>query len=137
MENYLVKITNWEKALNHAKADSAVGIRIAPLTEDIYFGMYVTEILPSKKVGAHYHQEGIEVYSILSGYGILHTALPDHQNDPIDIRSKPVKAGDFFNIHPGVIHQLANTGNEPLILVFGCPASHLSSDRILTEDLIY
>ncbi len=136
MENYFVKITNWEQALNLAKEDCAVGIRIATLTENIYFGMHVTEILPNRKVGAHYHQEGIEIYSILSGYGVLHTALPNPNGEPVNILSNPVKAGDFFNVNPGIIHQLENTSKELLILVFGCPASHLSSDRILTKDLI-
>lgn len=136
MKNHAAKITNWKEALNNAKADSAVGIKIAVLVEDDTFGMYVTEIIPKRKVGAHYHREGLEVYSILSGNGMLHTAFPNDQDDPIDIISKSVVAGDFFNINPGVIHQLENTADESLILVFGCPASHLSSDRVLTKDLV-
>lgn len=136
MEKNVVTVTNWQDVLSGAKADPAVGIRIAPLTQNEEFGMYVTEILPNKKVNAHYHQTGVEIYSILTGLGTLYTALLNHINEPIKIQTKTVAAGDFFNINPGVIHQLKNTGDKPLILVFGCPASHLSSDRVITLDLI-
>jgi quercetin dioxygenase-like cupin family protein len=135
VNNHIITVTNWREALNKAKADPAVGIRIAPLTQNETFGMYVTEILPNKKVTAHYHQEGIEIYSILAGNGMLYTASPNRQNEPTYIQEKAVKTGDFFNIEPGVIHQLVNLGQDPLILVFGCPGSHLSSDRVITKDL--
>ncbi len=130
-----VKIANFKTALDGAVADPAVGIKIAPLTQDPSFGTYITEIPPKGKVGAHYHCEGVEVYGIMSGSGIIHTAIPDENNQPTDISSKPVTTGDFFNIDSGVIHQLENIASEPLILIFGCPATHLNTDRILTCDL--
>lgn len=130
-----VEIVNWKQALETAKADPVVKIRIAPLTKNESFSMHVTEIAPGKKVGAHYHQEGVEVYEILKGKGTLHTAIPKQENIPGNTKSQAVEAGDFFEINSGIIHQLENTGDEPLILVFGCPAAHLSTDRIITEDL--
>jgi mannose-6-phosphate isomerase-like protein (cupin superfamily) len=135
MNKHIIDVTNWREALGNAKADATVGIRIAPLTQNASFSMYVTELPPNKKITAHYHQEGIEIYSILSGSGVLYTALVNCQNEPTCIQEKPVNAGDFFNIAPGVIHQLANPGQEPLILVFGCSDTHLTSDRIVTMDL--
>lgn len=131
-----MQITNWKKALARAVLDPAVGIRIAPLTESNEFRLFVTEILPGKKVGAHFHSAGIEIYMILAGAGTLHTALPAESNQKHAQQSHLVQTGDFFNIEPGVVHQLENTGTESLILVFGCPPEHLSSDRTLFDDLI-
>ncbi len=131
-----IAIINWEQVLKEGDIDPEVNIRITPLTKNPSFAMYVTEIAPASKVGAHYHQEGIEVYEILRGKGRLYTALPDISNIPTSIVSQQVTAGDFFEIPPGCIHQLANIGDEPLILIFGCPATHLSSDRIITNDLM-
>lgn len=130
-----IEIVNWKQALETAEADPAVKIRIAPLTKNEAFSMYVTEIAPGGKVGAHYHREGIEVYEILKGKGTLHTAIPNQENIPVNTKSQHVEAGDFFEINPGTIHQLENTGDGPLVLVFGCPTTHLSTDRIITEDL--
>lgn len=130
-----LNLTNYKAALKDAKVDPKVGIKIAPLTNDQSFAVYVTEIPPSQKVGAHYHHSGLEVYGILSGSGVIHTAVPGQDNMPINIQSKSVMAGDFFNIQAGVIHQLENTGHEPLLLIFGCPASHLGDDRTITSDL--
>jgi quercetin dioxygenase-like cupin family protein len=130
-----MKVTHWKKALESAVLDNTVGIRIAPLTDNNSFGMYVTEILPGKKIGAHYHQDGGEIYEIIRGKDTLHTAtvqaIPPQKMNQI---STTVAAGDFFSIEPGVAHQLVNTGDESLILIFGCPATHLSSDRVMVSD---
>jgi mannose-6-phosphate isomerase-like protein (cupin superfamily) len=126
-----MKVTHWKKALATAVLDSTVGIRIAPLTDNISFGMYVTEILPGKKVSAHYHQEGSEVYEIIHGKGTLYTAPSE---SPSHHTATAVNAGDFFNIDAKVVHQLVNTGDEPLILIFGCPGAHLGSDRVVVND---
>jgi mannose-6-phosphate isomerase-like protein (cupin superfamily) len=132
-----MNLSNWKDALQSAILDPSVGIRIAPLTsEKEEFCLFVTEILPDKKVGAHYHQKGTEIYGILQGNGILKTASPiGGQRECQDIKSITVKAGDFFNINSGTVHQLKNTGDGPLILIFGCHSTHLTSDRILVDDL--
>jgi mannose-6-phosphate isomerase-like protein (cupin superfamily) len=126
-----MKVTHWKKALENAVLDPAVGIRIAPLTDNTSFGMYVTEILPGKKISAHYHQEGGEVYEIIRGNGMLYTAPAESQSHHT---ATTVTAGDFFNIDPNVVHQLVNTGDEPLILIFGCPGTHLGLDRVVVSD---
>ena len=132
-----MNIFNWKIALQSAVLDISVGIRIAPLTSaSEEFCIFVTEILPGKKIGAHYHQKGIEIYGILQGEGTLNTADPiPEKNLCQNIKSIAVKTGDFFNINSGIAHQLKNTADEPLILIFGCPPDHLNSDRILVDDL--
>lgn len=129
---------NYIEALQSAVLDPSVGIQIAPLTsDDQAFCLFVTNILPGKKVGAHYHQQGVEIYGIMQGSGQLYTSKQiDENNRCSQITSTPVKSGDFFNINAQTAHQLVNTGNEPLVLIFGCPPSHLDSDRVLTHDLI-
>lgn len=130
-------LTNWKEALQKAELDPSVGIRIAPLTsKGEEFCLFVTEILPNKKIGAHYHKEGTEIYGILQGEGTLNTGIPiENQRKCSQIKSIQVKSGDFFNINAETAHQLKNTGNDPLILIFGCPPSHLDSDRVLVDDL--
>lgn len=131
-----IDVKNIETALKNAIADPKVGIRIAPLINNEEFGMYVTQIPSKQKITAHYHQAGLEIYGIISGSGLIHTAVPLDNGEYKNKKSKQVSAGDYFCIEANIIHQLQNTGNEPLILVFGCPATHLSTDRILSKDLI-
>ncbi len=133
-----MQIRNWRTVLGAAELDPAVNIRIAALTDNTEFNLYVTEILPGLSVGAHSHNEGIEVYEILQGMGVLHTLKITNENTkaPELIQHTTVKAGDFFEIPARVIHQLENNGNTPLILIFGCPPAHLSTDRVLAQDLL-
>ncbi len=128
-------IVNLKKALNKAKTDITANISIAFLTGNAEFGLHATEIAPGAKITAHYHQHGMEIYGILSGTGVIYTAKPSDEGYK-NLISKPIQAGDFFTIEANTIHQLINTGKEPLLLVFGCPKDHLGADRIVTEDLI-
>lgn len=96
--------------------------------------MHATEIAAGAKITAHYHQHGVEIYGILSGTGVIYTAKPSDKGF-LNLISKPIQAGDFFTIEANTTHQLVNTGNEPLLLIFGCPKNHLGSDRIVTKDL--
>lgn len=127
----MLDIKNWEQAIEIAIMDPSVGISSARLSGDDNFAMYVTRIAPNKKVGAHVHAEGLEIYQILSGYGTMATA-----NSIGTKFLNSVKEGDFFTVPQGIIHQLKNTGSTDLILVFGCPITHLSTDRVLIEDII-
>jgi mannose-6-phosphate isomerase-like protein (cupin superfamily) len=129
-------IKNWKKSLEKTETDKEVGIKIADLTGNETFSMYVTEIPPKAKINAHYHENGIEIYQILSGSGTMHTASPDKNGKAINIRRSPVSEGDFFTVEEKTIHQLENTGDIPLVLIFGCPRSHLGEDRKITSDLI-
>jgi mannose-6-phosphate isomerase-like protein (cupin superfamily) len=135
MENRLNK-TNYQEALKKAVADPKVNIKIAPLTGDDSFSLFVTEIPSKGQVGAHYHEEGLETYQILSGKGLMYVGnpLPDNSVEWLD--PIPVKDGDFFTIPKRMVHQLRNPFDEKLVLVFGCPKSHLSTDRIVVSEKI-
>lgn len=133
MANVLSK-RNFQEALTEAVTDSKVGIKIAPLTGDDTFALYVTEIPGKGKVGAHYHKEGLEVYQILSGNGTMHFGKPQSDNSVIWETPLEVKEGDFFTIPQGTVHQLRNPYQNKLVLVFGCPKSHLGTDRVIVEE---
>lgn len=128
----MTQVTNWKEKLSDATLDPKVGIKIAKLTQDQEFSMHVTEIAPGSKVGSHFHQDGVEVYQILSGKGHMYLAEADRQSE---IQKLDVSGGDFFTIKPNVVHQLENSGSDPLVLIFGCPQSHLSADRVICQDL--
>jgi mannose-6-phosphate isomerase-like protein (cupin superfamily) len=128
-------INNWKQQLQHAVSDKQAGIKIACLTEDPYFSMYITEIPAGKKVNAHYHKEGIETYQILSGQGIIHLSTHCDNTEIKNITSTAVNEGDFFKVEPFWVHQLENTGQTPLTLIFGCPKNHLETDRYMTGDI--
>ena len=72
--------TNLYEKIENAKLDDVVGIRIAHLTGNDEFSLFGAEIAPRRKVGAHYHKSGIEMYKIVEGNGIMHTGLPDKNN---------------------------------------------------------
>jgi mannose-6-phosphate isomerase-like protein (cupin superfamily) len=126
-----MEIKNWEEVLNQAKKDDMVGISIAYLTGNEEFSVYVTELQPHSQVGAHYHQSGIEVYTILSAQGVIHTGQPTGNGEVNWHTPKQVKQGDFFTIEPGTVHQLKNPYDEKLVLVFCCPQAHLGEDRVV------
>lgn len=131
-----LKIDNWKEVLEVAKLDEDVGIRIAQLSQNEQFPLYVAEVRPQEKINPHYHQEGSEVYVILEGAGILHIAKATNNDTLFEKQSKRVMAGDFFTIQPGFAHQLENTGEISLIFIFGCSPYHLSDDRFFVEDIV-
>lgn len=130
-----MNIINLKKALIDANTDTTANISIAFLTGNAEFGLHATEIAPGAKITAHYHQHGIEIYGILSGAGVIYTAKTSDEGFA-NSTSTLIQAGDFFTIEPNTIHQLINTGSEPLLLIFGCPKDHLGSDRTTTKDLV-
>ena len=67
-------IINLNEALAKAKKDDKVGISIAPLSSGDDFCLFSAKIRKGHKVGCHYHTEGDEIYSVLSGEGIIYTA---------------------------------------------------------------
>jgi len=129
------KKSNWKHALEQAVRDPKVGIRIAPLCGDEHFGLYVASV--PDRVGCHVHFHGIETYEILEGTGELHLGfVRDRKPGPIEWQApEPVEAGDVFVIGPGYAHQLRNKGEGDLVILFGCPPSHVDSslDRLMIE----
>lgn len=124
-----IKIVDWENEISHGKTDAAVGIKIAALLESNKQGTYITIIPPNESVTPHYHQHGDETYHIISGEGVIRLQPIDTANKDFGLVCKKVKSKNSFLIPPNVIHQLINTGKEPLTLIFSCPLSHLKDDR--------
>ncbi len=131
-----IEIINWKQAIATAKSDPIAGIKIAHLSGDGLFSLYVTSIPSKQYVNPHYHEAGIEIYQIVEGAGLLHLAIPGKQRQYIDRRTLSVKTGDCFTIYPNTLHQLENNTSAPLALIFGCPNTHLSTDRIIWGNLI-
>jgi len=111
-------------------ADETVGISFAHLLDGEGLSFYVTDIVPGETITPHYHNDGSEIYVILSGQGMMHTwAATGYSRS-----SHLVKRGDTFKLAPGTVHQLENNGIGKLILLFACHPSHLTDDRIVVED---
>ena len=127
-------VINIKEALSLAKTDENVGIAIAPLSSGKDFCLFSAEIKEGNKVGCHYHTAGEEVYSILSGEGIIYTAVVDDNGKIGETLSRKVSTGDNFTIDAGTAHQLKATSD--LVLMFVCPPEHLNSDRIMLPCLV-
>ena len=110
-------------------ADESVGISFAHLADNENLSFYATDILPGKTITPHYHNNGSELYFILSGQGMMHTwPAAGHAKS-----SHLVKRGDTFKLMPGTVHQLENNGIGKLVLLFACHPSHLTDDRIIVD----
>jgi mannose-6-phosphate isomerase-like protein (cupin superfamily) len=131
-------IKNVKAALAEAPHDPKVGIRIAQLGRTGQTGIYAATIDKGKKVGAHCHPRGQEIYLIMQGRGIMHCGLVVKHKKQIAtdwLKSRVVKRGDCFTVERGYAHQLANTGNKELILIFVCPEDHLTDkNRVMLAD---
>ena len=127
-------IINIRNALSQAKADESVGIAIAPLSSGQEFSLFSAEIKAGNKVGCHFHHSGEEVYSILSGEGIICTANVNPQGETEEVSEAYVTAGDSFTIPARVAHQLKATSD--LVLMFVCSPDHLGENRTMVPCLI-
>ncbi len=131
--NSTLDLSNIKEALKEAKPDGAVGIRISKLTGNDIVAFYAAGIDGYKRVGAHYHNEGIELYQIIEGTGNIFIGSPRSDGE-VDWK-EPVKvvAGDCFTVTAGEVHQLINSSGNQLIIVFVCPYSHISTDRTVVK----
>jgi len=134
MDNDL-QLTNVYESLSKAKLDLSVGIKIAHLAGDYNLSLYVAEIGPYKKVGAHYHLTGSEIYQIIEGEGEIHIGKVSNKNKVNWIISKTIKRGDCFLIKEREAHQLINKQEKKLIIQFYCAKSHLLDNRIMVSDV--
>jgi mannose-6-phosphate isomerase-like protein (cupin superfamily) len=73
---------------------------------------------------AHYHRQAEELYFFTSGRGRM--TLGDEAGD--------VVAGDCVVIPPGAVHELVNTGDEPLVLLCCCAPAYSHEDTVLVGD---
>jgi quercetin dioxygenase-like cupin family protein len=129
----LLEIKNLSAAIAQAPLDPKVNIKIAPLAGDETMTIYSTMLKPKSQVTAHVHSQGVELYHIVKGQGEIYTGRLNDQEVSWNLPKK-VQEGDVFAIEAGIVHQLKNTGQEDLLLVFVCPPTHLTSDRLITWD---
>ena len=73
---------------------------------------------------AHYHRTAEELYFFTAGSGRM--ALGDDERE--------VTAGDCVVIPPGEVHELVNTGDEPLVLLCCCAPAYSHEDTVLVGD---
>ena len=119
--------------IKNAPFDPAVGIQIALLWEDLNKSYYCSLISPHKKLAAHYHNEGDELYFIIEGNGLMR--LGTQEATGIEWKQEfEVAGGDFFTVPPQVVHQLINQSDENLLAIFGCDKNHLGSDRFIIKE---
>jgi mannose-6-phosphate isomerase-like protein (cupin superfamily) len=128
-----ISIQNIYEKIQSAPLDPAVGIRVVPLVGDEAFTLFAAEIGPRKRVGAHFHAEGLEIYQIVEGRGEMHLGRPRGDGQTDWHAAANVQKGDCFTVQAGEVHQLINDHDERLIALFGCPKSHLSTDRTMVK----
>jgi mannose-6-phosphate isomerase-like protein (cupin superfamily) len=127
----------WRSHLQEAQTDASVGILHAALSGNSDYRLHVASI-PSQ-VGCHFHAIGNEDYAVVSGAGTLHWGKVSTTKDAYQVNWEhpvAVKTGDRFVIPEGYAHQLRSGGEENLVIIFGCPDSHLNNaqDRTLLPD---
>jgi len=128
-----ISIENIYEKIKSAPLDPAVGIRVVPLVGDDAFTLFAAEIGAHKRVGAHFHGTGLEIYQIVEGRGEMHIGKPLGDGQTAWYASATVQKGDCFTVQEGEVHQLINDHDERLIALFGCPKSHLSTDRTMVK----
>jgi mannose-6-phosphate isomerase-like protein (cupin superfamily) len=74
-------------------------------------------------------REGPELCCILAGNGRMSLGDPEGEAGVVWKEVFDVAAGDCFTVNPGQVHQLENSGPDPLNALFGCSATHLTTDR--------
>jgi mannose-6-phosphate isomerase-like protein (cupin superfamily) len=72
----------------------------------------------------HYHVETEEIYYVLAGQGEMRVGE--------EIRK--VGPGDAVAIPPGAIHQIANTGSDPLRFLCCCAPGYEHEDTVLIPE---
>jgi quercetin dioxygenase-like cupin family protein len=127
------RVSNLFETIASAPLDPAVGIRVALLTGGEEFSLFGAEIAAGKRVGAHYHDSGLETYQIIEGSGTMHLGSPAQEGAVDWHTTMRVSRGDSFTVEPGEVHQLVNDGATRLVAVFGCPKTHLSTDRTMVR----
>lgn len=128
-----IVVKNIYKEVNTGNKDSTVGISLAHLTGNDDFSLYCTEISLNNRVGAHYHSKGTEFYQILEGEGYIYFGTSNLAKSVNWEKPKKVTKGDFFMVEEGQVHQLHNKTEEKLVVIVGCPKTHITTDRTMVD----
>lgn len=121
---------NLSQIFNHLVKDEKSDIQILKLTDDI-LSMYAARLSAGKKLPAHYHREGNEVYQVLGGDGTFDLGEVI-EGQVIWTDRLEVHAGDFFEVPAGRVHRLSG-GVRDLQMIFYAPLSHLGEDRTFID----
>lgn len=127
-------IKNVKTELQNASLDTKAGIKLIKLTGDQHTSVYAAEIPAMTTLNPHYHKQGIEVYQILEGEGIMKVGEMENKT-LIWNESFAAKQGDCFSIYEKNVHQIENASESPLIAIFVCPESHLGDDRFFVKSI--
>jgi mannose-6-phosphate isomerase-like protein (cupin superfamily) len=126
-ESLGVETAAWQAALGSAVPDPVVNIRHAPIAGSAEYRTHVAAI--PRQVGCHFHAEGDEDYAVVAGKGTLHWGKVSKDGRVAWEQPVEVSEGDSFVIPEGYAHQLRKRGDGDLVIVFGCPDSHLDDDK--------
>jgi mannose-6-phosphate isomerase-like protein (cupin superfamily) len=122
-----MEIYNIKNLFGSLMKDDKSDIQIKEVTGGT-MAVYIAELQGGKKLSAHYHNEGDEIYQILEGEGRIE--IGELSGDSVSWKnSYEVKAGDVFEIAPKMVHRLSNHSAESLQLIFFTKPSHLGEDR--------
>ena len=122
-----------DELLQNAPYDPQAGIRLVRVGGDSCTAVFAAQIDPRVALKAHYHESGDELYFILEGEGVMHTAARSGENAGLRV-SFPVTGGDVFTVPEGCVHSLENRSCAMLRALFVCAPEHVSTDRFFTED---
>lgn len=123
-----MEIFNTSQLFSQLKPDPESDIQMLKLIDGT-MSLLIAELKAGKKLSAHYHNEGTEIYQILSGEGIIELGKLSDKTI-IWNKSFTVNTGDIFEIEPNIVHRLSNDGTDVLRLIFLAPPSHLDEDRV-------
>ena len=122
-----MEMQNINQLFDHLVKDEKSDIQMLKLTNGI-MQLLIAELKAEKKLSAHYHNEGTEIYQILSGEGKIE--LGKLSGDTVIWNNSfTIKDGDVFEIMPNVVHRLSNESTEVLRMIFFAPPSHMGEDR--------
>jgi len=125
-----VDICNVNQLLGSLVKDEKSDIQVMKLTDDV-LSLFLARLTAGKKLAAHYHNEGKEIYQILVGDGIFE--MGEKTGDGVQWTiSQPVTTGDIFEVPAGAVHRLSG-GTEDLQLIFFTSPSHLNEDRFFLQ----
>lgn len=128
-----MEINNIFSELAITSLDNNSGIKLVKLTGDKDISLYAADIAPKTELRPHYHKFGIETYQILKGEGVM--KIGRLKNGKADwTETFTAKLGDCFSIEEGLVHQILNNSDSPLLVVFSCPESHVGSDRFFIDN---
>ena len=128
-----LKVNNLYQLIASTPIDPEVGIKVGHLSGSDQFSLFGAEIAPQKVLSAHYHNAGDEIYLIVEGSGVMYLGDMDGDGNVAWEAPFNITKGDCFTVGAGKAHQLCNNTDQKLIALFGCPQSHLSTDRLILK----